>query len=318
MEVYQRITERVRGSLWAHHRKLMSERQFKRILSYVYNNKYEFQIRLDKLTVVGSEWGGKVEVATTPSGHIKRVRVNPQFQDLPVAQQQALLLSAYSSASKKGRDIMQQCEMKVYSQFLQDLKPIVLGIRDNPEFYTVPEDAIETHGGVLRGRSAANNASQQQAVASSASSLGGTASSSLSNSSAEPVRTIPFAKAFEPKNVFANVQNSIARRSASPEWNRTAVNKKLAKTLVPENRPRGAPGPKKSVEPFQLNVPYMSMDEARLQKKNWMAYLDNKHVAETLWTRAKVGDRQKQLNTMRRYGQAWHTNINEDVANRSQ
>lgn len=283
MEVYQRITERVRGALWAHHRKLMSERQFKRILSYVYNNKYEFQIRLDKMTVVGREWDGKVEVATTPSGHIRRVRVNPAFQDLPVQQQQALLLSAYSDATKQGRDIMQQCEMKVYNQFLQDLKPIVLGIRDNPEFYTVPESAVETFGGVLR------------------SSEGG---------SEKVVRTIPFEKANDPQQVHNAEMEALRRSMDRPEWQRLANTKRISKTL-PENRPRGAPGPKKSVAPFSLKVPYMSMDEARLQRRNWMAYLDNKHVAETMWNRVKVGDREKNLRQMRQYGQAWHSPISE-------
>ena len=299
MEVYHRITERVRGAMWAHHRKLMSERQFKRILSYVYNNKYEFQIRLDQMTVVGREWGGKVEVATTPAGHIKRVRVNPSFQDLPVEQQQALLLSAYSSATKQGRDIMQQCETKVYNQFLQDLKPIVMGIRDNPEFYTVPEDSIETVGGVLRGPSSSG------------------ASSSNGASSSAPVRTIPFARAIEPSHIHAATANSLRYMQNSPDWGRTAATKRIAAT-IPENRPRGAPGPKKTVAPMQMQVPYASFDEARLQKKNWMAYLDNKHVAETMWTRTKIGDREKQLRRMRQYGQAWHSPINDDVTHKLQ
>ena len=140
MEVYRRITERVRGALWAHHRRLMPERQFHRILAYVYNNKYEYQIRFDRMSVVGHAWGGRVEVQTTPAGFLKRVRVNPAVDDLTPAQQHKLVMAAYAEACRKGRALMEEAELKVYKQFLKDLKPIILGIRDNPEFYTVPED----------------------------------------------------------------------------------------------------------------------------------------------------------------------------------
>eukprot|EP00758_Cryptobia_borreli_P001940 Tbor_TRINITY_DN2654_c1_g1::TRINITY_DN2654_c1_g1_i1::g.17997::m.17997 len=290
MEVYHRIAERVRGSLWAHHRRLMPERQFQRILGYVYNNKYEYQIRLDRMLCVGHEWDGKVEVATTPGGHIKRVRVNPTFQDLPVADQQKLLLSAYSSACKQGREIMEAAEMKVYKQFLQDLKPIVTGIRDNPEFYTVSENSVETIGGTLQPNDGSNE---------------------------EVHRTIPYAKAYQPKDVFYAKQRLFKEFSnKKPLWKDRPLHGRLyMSTKVPENRPRGAPGAKKSVAPLEIQAPYVAMDEARLLKTNWMAYLDNKHVAEATWTKTKIADREKTQRLLQRYGKAWHSPVNQDGAN---
>lgn len=278
MEVYHRIAERVKGAMWAHHRKLMPERQFQRILGYVYNNKYEYQIRLDQMLVVGKEWGGKVEVATTPAGHIKRVRVNPSFQDLPVKHQHALLLAAYSDAVKQGRVVMEEAEMRVYKQFMADIKPLVMGIRDNPEFYTVAEDTVETFGGTLKA-------------------LDGKAAS-------EVHRTIPYGGAVTATDLHRQkeliVKDYMSRR---PKWN---LPHKLVDNL-PESRPRGAPGAKKSVAPFELRVPYTPMDETRLLRKNWMAFLDNKHVAEATWTKVKIGDREKMLREQRRTGQVWHT-----------
>src|SRR5687768_16476997 len=105
MEVYHRIAERLRGALWAHHRRMMPERQFQRILAYVYNNKYQYQLRLDEMTCVGTELEGKIEVITTPGGHIKRVRMNPALADLDHRDRNRLLVSAYSKAKQQGLQV---------------------------------------------------------------------------------------------------------------------------------------------------------------------------------------------------------------------
>ncbi|KPI87770.1 hypothetical protein ABL78_3128 [Leptomonas seymouri] len=293
MEVYRRITERVRGALWAHHRRLMPERQFHRILAYVYNNKYEYQIRFDRMSVVGSAWEGRVEVVTTPAGFLKRVRVNPSVEDLTPAQQHKLVMAAYSDACRKGRALMEQAELRVYKQFLKDLKPIILGIRDNPEFYTVQENSLETVGGVLRRTSCGADAATH--------------------------RTIPIVKAHQPRDEVRK------RHVWEEQWLSSMQGQRWAKTLKgkeyfskhgPQYRPRGAPGAKKRALPFELLAPYTPMDESRLLKKNWMAYMDNKHVAEALWTRAKVADREKKLRQLQERGQAWHRPINEDAVHR--
>ncbi|KAK7197152.1 Hypoxia-inducible factor-1 [Novymonas esmeraldas] len=289
MEVYRRITERVRGALWAHHRRLMPERQFHRILAYVYNNKYEYQIRFDRMSVVGRAWGGRVEVMTTPAGFLKRVRVNPAVEDLSPAQQHKLVLAAYADACQQGRVLMEQAELTVYKQFLMDLKPIILGIRDNPEFYTVPEDSIETIGGVLRRSTASRD--------------GGDA----------VWRTIPMAKAHQPVDEVRRRHAWEEEWLASPpgqRWARSLRGKEYFARHGPQYRPRGAPGAKTRALPFEMLAPYTPMDEGRLLKKNWMAYMDNKHVAESLWTRAKVADREKQLRLLQERGQAWHRPIN--------
>lgn len=290
MEVYRRITERVRGSLWAHHRRLMPERQFHRILAYVYNNKYEYQIRFDKMEVVGREWDGKVEVVTSPSGFLKRVRVNPCVEDLPADSKRALILSAYGKAVSQGRKLMEEAEMRVYKQFLKDLKPIVQGIRDNPEFFTVPEGAVETVGGVLK-----------------------------TDPSVKVTRTIPFEKAFQPAHEHDRRQRLVSEWMSSDrgrQWARTIVGKRFAQQHLPATTPRGAPGPKTSAKPMELIAPYTPMDEGRLLKKNWMAFMDNKHVAETMWTRAKVADREKMLRMLQQKGEAWHRPINADAVTR--
>lgn len=295
MEVYRRITERVRGALWAHHRRLMPERQFHRILAYVYNNKYEYQIRFDRMSVVGHAWGGRVEVQTTPAGFLKRVRVNPAVEDLTPAQQHKLVMAAYAEACRKGRALMEEAELKVYKQFLKDLKPIILGIRDNPEFYTVPEDSVETVGGVLR-RTHGDTATD-----------------------ATPHRTIPMAKAHQPVDAVRQRYAWEAQWLASAQgqrWAHSLQGKEYFSKHGPQYRPRGAPGAKKRTLPFELLAPYTPMDEGRLLKKNWMAYMDNKHVAESLWTRTKVADREKQLRLLQERGQAWHRPINEDVVER--
>ncbi|AYU78781.1 hypothetical protein LdCL_220013800 [Leishmania donovani] len=301
MEVYRRIAERVRGALWAHHRRLMPERQFHRILAYVYNNKYEYQIRFDRMSVVGRAWAGRVEVMTTPGGFLKRVRVHPAVEDLSPAQQHKLVLAAYADACQQGRALMEQAELKVYKQFLKDLKPIIFGIRDNPEFYTVPEDSMETIGGVLR---------RDQA------SLDGGAAA---NGAGAVHRTIPMARAHQPVD-------EVRRRHAwEDQWLASKQGQRWAHSLRgkeyftrhgPQYRPRGAPGAKTRTLPFELLAPYTSMDEGRLLRKNWVAYMDSKHVAESLWTRAKVADREKQLRQLQERGQAWHRPINEDAVQR--
>ena len=292
MEVYRRITERVRGALWAHHRRLMSERQFHRILAYVYNNKYEYQIRFDKMDVVGKEWGGKVEVMTTPAGFVKRVRVNPTFQDLPPPQRKQLLLAAYGKACAEGRRLMQEAELQVYKQFLKDLKPVILGIRDNPEFYTVAEDSTESLHGTLK---------------------------SASTSPENTYRTIPFHRAYQPSHAVTQRHEQVQQWLQQQEgraWLKSSKGKEFASRYLPETRKPGQPGAKKLVKPLELLAPYTPMDETRLQQRNWMAFLDNKHVAETMWTRAKIGDREKLQRRLQETGQAWHRPINPEAVNR--
>lgn len=293
MEVYRRITERVRGALWAHHRRLMPERQFQRILAYVYNNKYEYQMRFDKMEVVGKEWGGRVEVVTTPAGHVKRIRVNPCVEELPLPSRKQLILSAYGKACGEGRKLMQEAELRVYKQFLSDLKPIVLGIRDNPEFYTVPEGSVETIGGVMKP---------------------GTTEAEVTH------RTIPFDKAFQPSHEHARRQRMQAMFLTTTDgaaWARSIVGKQFLERYAPHaGRQRGSPGAKVNAAPLELLAPYTPMDEGRLLRKNWMAYMDNKHVAETMWTRAKVADREKTLRILQGRGQAWHRPINREAVER--
>lgn len=291
MEVYRRITERVRGALWAHHRRLMPERQFHRILAYVYNNKYEHQIRFDRMEVVGREWDGRVEVVTTPAGFLKRVRVNPELEDLTPARQRQLVLSAYSQACEQGRRLMEQAELNIYKQFLRDLKPVIMGIRDNPEFYTVPEGAVETVGGTLAA--------------------GGGA--------VERHRTIPAARAHGAAAAAAEREQWERAWLAGPygaRWGHTLQGKRYLAHHGPQFRPRGAPGAKRQAPAPELLAPYTPMDEARLLRRNWVAFLDNKHVAESLWTRAKVADREKQLRLLQEKGQAWHRPINPDATDR--
>lgn len=269
----------------------MPERQFHRILAYVYNNKYEYQIRFDKMEVVGTEWDGKVEVVTTPAGFLKRVRVNPAVEDLPQAARQALILSAYGKAVSDGRRLMEQAELRVYKQFLADLKPVILGIRDNPEFFTVPEGAVETIGGVLK-----------------------TVDSDV------PIhRTIPFQKAYQPVHEHARRQAIIRdwmSADAGRQWARSIKGKQFMAKHLASTRAKGAPGAKTDVAPLEMLAPYTPMDEGRLLQKNWMAYLDNKHVAETMWTRAKIAEREKTLRLMQSRGEAWHRPIHQEAVQR--
>lgn len=292
MEVYRRITERVRGALWAHHRRLMPERQFHRILAYVYNNKYEHQIRFDQMEVVGRAWGGRVEVVTTPGGFLKRVRVNPAVEDLTEYQQHQLVLSAYAKACVEGRSLMSKAETNIYKQFLKDLKPIVMGIRDNPEFYTVPEDSMESNEATLR-RQHVDPALRH--------------------------RTIPAGRAHQPTHeVKQRLQweKEWLQSNAGSNWARTLRGKAYFTKHAPQYRPPGAPGAKKQRLPLELLAPYTPMDEGRLLRKNWVAYMDNKHVAESLWTRSMIANREKKLRYLQETGMAWHRPINADAVDR--
>ncbi len=276
--------------MWAHHRRLLPERQAQRILGYVYNNKYEYQIRFDRMTLVGTELDGKVEVAVNPAGHIKKVRVHPDFEDLPRADQERLVLAAYASAMKQGRDLMQQAEEKIYGQFLRDIKPLVMGIRDNPEFYTVSPDSIELKDGVLK-------------------------SSSSSSSSSEVHRTIPYDRNFSPSDEVRARERNMDRYLASPEGKRflhKLRGKEYAKHYMPERRAAGAPGSKQRVRTLEIPVAYQPFDERALLRRNWQAYLDNRNVAEKIWTRVRLGDRIKQTRLLQKSGQAWHSpTVNE-------
>lgn len=340
--MYRRIVERVRGALWAHHRRLMPERQFHRILAYVYNNKYEYQIRFDRMEVVGHAFDGKVEVVTTPSGYLKRVRIHPCVEDLTPYQQKQLVLAAYGEAFNKGYKLLAEAETQVYRQFLLDIKPIVMGIRDNPEFFTVPDSAMmlqsrETIGatqrmeerdsgsieGVEQGSSLLyrralekRSDSSQDGSSSSASPLSFTSSfataASATASSSFRHRTISATKARLPADEV-RARNTLQSRwvEKNPRWTRSLIGKEFLSRYALQYRPRGSPGAKNKKEtgdvlPLEIPVPYKGMDEQRLQRRNWMAFLDNKHVAETLWTRAKVADREKHLRYRQELGQAWH------------
>lgn len=283
MEVYKRTVDRVRGAMWAHHRRLLPERQAQRILGYVYSSKYEYQLRFDRMTVVGRELGGKVEVATTPSGHIKQVRVNPEFEDLPRADQERLVLSAYGDATRQGRELMQQAEMKIYGQFLRDIKPLVMGVRDNPEFYTVAPDTVELKSGVIAGSAGAD--------------------------SNEVHRTIPYDKAYGPsheENYRTGVMTRFLHSDDGRRFQRMLRGKEYSRYHMPQKRPPGAPGAKTVPKRLEINVPYTPMDEKDLAKRNWMAYLDNRNVAQQLWTRTRAGDRMKQVRQLQKSGKAWH------------
>ena len=278
MEVYNRVVDRVRGALWAHHRKLLPERQAQRILAYVYNNKYEHQIRLDRMLCVGTELSGKVEVVTTPAGHIKRIRAHPEFADLPAVDRNKVLTSAYSKALQQGEEVMQQVEERIYNQFLRDLKPLVLGIRDNPEFYTVAESDEELPGGSLP--------------------------TSMTETKS---RTIPYAKAHllsSETDLHQKQRDAWLQTPDGKQWSRTLAGKRTMKSW-PELKGKGAPAAK-SRSSLDLNVPYIELEERELMNRNWQAFLDNKHVAETKWTDVRLGDRQKSMRVLQRQGNAWH------------
>jgi hypothetical protein len=212
--------------------------------------------------------------------------------DLPEAQRKQLLLTAYGRACAEGRKLMEAAELQVYKQFLKDLKPVVLGIRDNPEFYTVPDDTVESLHGTLASPSSGPDKTH---------------------------RTIPHRRANQPSHVVAQRQNMLNQwlgQSSGKEWLLSSRGKAFSARYMPETRRPGQPGAKKTVKPLELLAPYTPMDEARLQQRNWMAFLENKHVAETMWTRAKIGDREKLQRRLQETGQAWHRPINSEAVNR--
>jgi hypothetical protein len=287
MDVYKRIVDRVRGAMWAHHRRLLPERQAQRILGYVYSNKHEYQVRFDRMTVVGTQLDGRVEVATTPAGHIRRVRVHPEFEDLPRADQERLVMAAYVDAMRQGRELLQQAELRVYAQFMRDIKPLVLGVRDTPDFYTVAPDAVELANGVL-----------------------------ASPSSANVHRTIPYDRAYGPSHEQRHRDDTMRRYLATDDgarYLRRLRGKEYARYFMPERRPPGAPGAKKRAKRLEVPVAYTPMDERALLRRNWQAYLDNRNVAEQLWTRTRLGDRMKQLRHLQKVGRAWHAPVADEA-----
>ena len=308
MEVYQRILHRVQGAMWAHHRRLMPERQAKRILGYVYSHKYEYQIRLDEMLITGTELDGKVEVVTNPSGYVKSVRVSPEFEDYSQNQRDTLLMSAYTKAKLEGSAIMAQAELKIYRQFLTDVKPIVMGIRDNPEFYTIDsgikheeelgEGDRETPHGTIRG----TNGIKRH-------------------------RTIPYSKASVPYQEWKYRRAMVEKFFHSPQGRkfcRTFAGKDIvyryfrsfAKVCALEYHPRGAPGVASEPPPIDLPVPYMAMDETAILKRNWFAYLDNVNVAQKLWNRTQSYDRMSRERSLQSSGNAWHCELNSALRDR--
>ena len=308
MEVYERIVHRVRGAMWAHHRRLMPERQAQRILGYVYSHKYEYQIRFDEMTITGTELDGKVEVVITPAGYVKSVRVAPDFEDYNQCERDSLLMSAYTKAKLEGNVLMAQAELKIYHQFLRDLKPVVMGIRDNPEFYTINvgikhedeqgEEDHETPHGVLRG-----------------------------SKSVQRHRTIPYSKASTPYEEWKYRHEMLKAFFHSPkgrQFARTYAGKDIihryykqyASAVNLDYTPRGAPGAVEDVAPLDLPVPYMSMDETALLKRNWFAYLDNVNVAQKLWNRVQSYDRMSYERSLQAEGKAWHAEINSAACTR--
>ena len=322
MEVYERILRRVQGAMWAHHRRLMPERQFQRILGYVYSHKYEYQIRFDEMACVGTELNGHVEVTITPAGFVKRVRVDPSFEDYPSHTQRMVLLSAYSKARQEGRDLMAQAELRIYKQFLTDLKPVVLGIRDNPEFYTIQTTPtldgatpdIETPKGTLQGSTAPLPHAPHP--------------SSPPSPLRHVHRTIPYTRAHTRQQEWAYRQTEFARFIHSPAgrvWSRTPTGKATLYHHYPEYgrgsqpyRPPGSPGAPapSSIPPLDLPVPYMAMEETALLKRNWVAYLENVGVAQRVWTRVQGADRLAREREMQASGEAWHSAIQPDAVKR--
>jgi len=293
--------------MWAHHRRLMPERQAKRILGYVYSHKYEYQIRFDEMTITGTELNGKVEVVISPSGYVKKVCVSPEFEDFNRNQRESLLMSAYTKAKLEGHALMAQAEMKIYRQFLMDLKPVVMGIRDNPEFFTIDsglktdddaEPDHETPLGTIRG-----------------------------SSKTKRHRTIPHSKPTTPYQEWKYRREMIEKFFSSAQGRsflRTNAGKEVAYTYFPsyvsnfglDYMPRGAPGAPDDGPELDLPVPYMSMDETALMKRNWFAYLDNVNVAQKLWSRVQSYDRMARERSLQVEGKAWHTELNPAIRER--
>eukprot|EP01060_Flectonema_neradi_P014642 TRINITY_DN21276_c1_g1_i1.p1 TRINITY_DN21276_c1_g1~~TRINITY_DN21276_c1_g1_i1.p1 ORF type:complete len:424 (+),score=76.51 TRINITY_DN21276_c1_g1_i1:79-1350(+) len=231
MQFYERILQRVNGALAAHFNKSMPEQTRKQMLGFVYSMKYEYQLRFDDMEVVGTELGGKVEAIMTPTGFVKKIRISPDVQELPDNQRWRIIQSAVGAGKKKGIALMEQAEEQVYGHFLRDLRPWIHGIRDNPEFFTIPEDAVETPEGII-------------------------APAWLTPKHIH--RTIPFKKWEPRKTVHENLQKTEKdwlSTAAGQKWSATVEGNRYIKSL-PENRPKGAPG-RIMVDPHEdKNVAY--------------------------------------------------------------
>eukprot|EP01064_Diplonema_japonicum_P000249 TRINITY_DN10186_c0_g1_i1.p1 TRINITY_DN10186_c0_g1~~TRINITY_DN10186_c0_g1_i1.p1 ORF type:complete len:424 (+),score=77.66 TRINITY_DN10186_c0_g1_i1:74-1345(+) len=217
MQYYERVLMRVNGALAAHFGRSLPEEVKQKSLGFVYSMKYEYQLRFDEMEVVGKEYRGKVEVIMTPTGFVKKVRMAPEAAALPDDQKEMLVLSAVGKGKKKGKKLMNEAEMQVYGHFLRDIRPWVLGIRDNPEFFTLPEDAVETQAGII-------------------------APSWLKPEHIH--RTIPFSEWKTPGSVQKQTEEK------EQQWLSTAEGRMWSKTVdgrgyvdsLPENLPKGAPG----------------------------------------------------------------------------
>ena len=114
MQFYERVLMRVNGALAAHFSKVLPETHKQQMLGFVYSMKYEYQQRFDNMEVVGRELDGKVEAVLTPTGHIKRIRINPLLVNMPEHHRQQLITSAVAKAKRKGKVLMQQAEQQVF------------------------------------------------------------------------------------------------------------------------------------------------------------------------------------------------------------
>eukprot|EP00755_Sulcionema_specki_P029006 Sspe_Gene.91184::Locus_62652_Transcript_2_2_Confidence_0.667_Length_1408::g.91184::m.91184 len=231
MQFYERVLQRVNGALAAHFGKSLPEAHKDRILGFVYSMKYEYQLQFDQMEVVGNAANGKVEAILTPTGFVKKVRMNPAIARLPKEQQSLLVMSAVGSAKKKGRALMEKAEMQIYGHFLRDIKPWVLGLRDNPEFFTIPEDAVETPEGIL-----APNWLKPEHIH----------------------RTIPFEKWRSREDVSESAKQKEKEWLQTPEglrWSNTVLGRRYLESL-PEAKPRGAPGRLMTEDTSNRNIAY--------------------------------------------------------------
>eukprot|EP01065_Artemidia_motanka_P016963 TRINITY_DN2051_c4_g1_i2.p1 TRINITY_DN2051_c4_g1~~TRINITY_DN2051_c4_g1_i2.p1 ORF type:complete len:416 (+),score=45.46 TRINITY_DN2051_c4_g1_i2:68-1315(+) len=231
MQFYERVLQRVNGALAAHYGRALSESYKSQVLGFVYSQKYEFQLRFDDMQVVGRSAGGHVEAVMSPTGLIKKIRVSPSVASLPNGLKTDLVSSAVTAGKKKGNVLLQEAERQVYGLFLRDIKPWVYGIRDNPEFFTIPEDAIETDAGIL-------------------------APDWLTPEHIH--RTIPFAKWKSRTAVHDEQQskeNTWLSTSEGHKWSQTLAGREYLENR-PESLPRGAPGRTVSVDKSNKNVAY--------------------------------------------------------------
>eukprot|EP01062_Namystynia_karyoxenos_P073659 TRINITY_DN70477_c0_g1_i1.p1 TRINITY_DN70477_c0_g1~~TRINITY_DN70477_c0_g1_i1.p1 ORF type:complete len:423 (+),score=162.66 TRINITY_DN70477_c0_g1_i1:138-1406(+) len=259
MQFYERVLQRVNGALAAHFGKTLSEPYKAQVLGFVYSQKYEYQLRFDDMEVVGREAGGKVEAVLTPTGLIKRFRVHPHIAALPADRRNVLLTGAVCKAKQKGRALMEQAELQVYGQFLRDIKPWVYGLRDNPEFFTIPEDAVETKEGIL-----APDWMTKEHIH----------------------RTIPFAGWESRQAVHEQLQRKEQRWLTTPEgfrWSQTLQGQRYLQSQ-PAALPRGAPGRIASEDKSNRNVAYdlsrkRTAEEQRKNAALWDMWVSNPATA---------------------------------------